>query len=492
MLLPLFLAVAHLPVQSASQKPAPPAASPAAAVSAVVRVNSTNQSYDFARPWDKKSPYPRRGAGVILSDGNVLVTAELVANRTHLEIEKPLTADKSQAEVIAVDYDANLALLKPLKEGFLDGLGRMALAEGAKVGSVAEILQLENTGEIARTPATITTIAVGPYPLDSLSLLTFKLSSPLQSRDSSFVLPAVLDGRLLGLLMRYDARSQTAEVIPPPVIRSFLDRAQAGPYSGFPRLGVGYASTRDPQLRAYLKLQEAGGVYITEVQPGSPADSAGLRKGDILLKVDDRPIDQDGLYEDSQYGKILFTHLVTSRKPDAGPLNVSILRDRKPLTLEVLPKPSDPTKTISESQTFDKAPKYVVLGGLIFQELSRAYLREWGGNWRKTAPQRLVYLDAFQSELPTDRGKIVFLSSILPSPDTLGYENLESLVVTKVNDIEIKSLSDLSSAAKSPVNGYHKIEFEEDPGVIYLDAEAVQKNQEPLARDYGITTLERL
>jgi len=36
---------------------------------------------------------------------------------------------------------------------------------------------------------------------------------------------------------------------------------------------------------------------------------------------------------------------------------------------------------------------------LIFQELSRQYLREWGPNWLKEAPQRFVYLDRFQWEL---------------------------------------------------------------------------------------------
>ena len=79
----------------------------------LVRVNSTNQAFDFFRPWTKKAPFLRRGLGVILQGGQILVTAELVANRTYVELEKAGSAEKSPAETIVIDYDCNLALLRP-------------------------------------------------------------------------------------------------------------------------------------------------------------------------------------------------------------------------------------------------------------------------------------------------------------------------------------------------------------------------------------------
>jgi membrane-associated protease RseP (regulator of RpoE activity) len=455
---------------------------------AVVRVNATNQSFDFARPWSKKPPFPRRGTGAIIADARVLVTAELIANHTYVEIEKPLGGDKSPAQVLAVDYDANLALLRPVQEDFLEGLGTFGIAEKAKVGEAAEILQVENNGEIARTPATVTTIAVSPYPLESAALLAFRLSSPLQSRDSSFVLPAVRGADLLGLLMRYDARSQTAEVVPGPVIRNFLARAESTPFQGPPRLGFSYAPLRDPGLRAYLGLSEPGGIYLTEVLPGSPAALAGLQTGDVVLSIAGHSLDPDGLYDDPAHGKILFTHLIASRMPEQGPLPIRAFRKGTTLDLSVTPAPRDPARTVSEPYLFDTAPRYVVLGGIIFQELSGAFLREWGGNWRKNAPQRLVFLDAFQTELPPDRGKIVFVSGVLPSDDTLGYEGIENLVVTKLNDRTIRSLDDLALAAKEPLKGFHKLEFETDPKTIYLDARSIEANAPALAEDYGIPT----
>ncbi len=85
-----------------------------------------------------------------------------------------------------------------------------------------------------------------------------------------------------------------------------------------------------------------------------------------------------------------------------------------------------------------------------------------------------------------DRGKIVFLSQVLPAESTVGYENLDHLVVSKINDVPIKGLADVAKAAAQPKNGFHKIEFEEDPGVIYLDAQDVQKNTDQIIQHYNL------
>ncbi len=85
-----------------------------------------------------------------------------------------------------------------------------------------------------------------------------------------------------------------------------------------------------------------------------------------------------------------------------------------------------------EPYTIGKHPRYYILGGLVFQELTRQYLREWGANWLKDAPQRLVYYDRFQSDLFPGKRKIVFLTQILPTEDTVGYEQLSNLVVYQV------------------------------------------------------------
>ncbi len=75
--------------------------------------------------------------------------------------------------------------------------------------------------------------------------------------------------------------------------------------------------------------------------------------------------------------------------------------------------------------SLDRAPLYYVLGGLIFEELSRQYLREWGANWLKDAPQRFVYKDRFQSELyPEGNRRVVVLTQVLPANTTIGYDEI--------------------------------------------------------------------
>ena len=66
------------------------------------------------------------------------------------------------------------------------------------------------------------------------------------------------------------------------------------------------------------------------------------------------------------------------------------------------------------------------------------------------------------------------------------------MTVTKVNGKEIKSLADLAEAVKQPINGFIKIETEEDPKQIELDAAQVTAEAPSLQENYGISALHRL
>lgn len=460
----------------------------------VVRVHSTNQEYDFFRPWSKKNPKDFHGLGAVLAGNRVLVTAQLIANHSYVELERAESGQRSSAKVLCVDYEANLALLQPMADNFLDGLRPLDLTLDAVVGDRVNVLQLESNDALVSTPGPITTIEVGHYQLEGTNFLLYRLSLPLQYREGSFTAPVIKDGKLAGVLMRFDPRSQNVDVLPAPIIEHFLKDVDDGNYQGFPKLGMETAPTRDPQLRHYAKLAAGtGGVYVTDVAPNGPAAKAGLKQGDVVLELGGSAIDQDGNYEEPLYGRISFVNRVTTRAYAGDKLKLKISRDGQIQTLEATVEHQPAQSYVSEPYVIDQAPRYYVADGLIFEELSRQYLKEWGGDWAKQAPQRLVYLDRYQAGiLPPSRKRIVILSQVLPTASNIGFEDLKYLVVTSINGMSINSLDDLPAAFGKPTDGFHKVEFEEYPKELFLDAAHLEENDRNVADSYSLPDLSTL
>ena len=481
---------------AAPAKDAKPTASAAARKPAsAVRVNATSQPYDFLRPWSKRPPFQRRAVGAVLPGSRVLTTAEQVANATYLELEKPDSGEKCPATIEVVDYECNLAILKPTEPDFLKPFQPLALAEPG-VGDDLAIWQLEANGTVLPTRALLTTVEVGSYPFSDSAFLLYRLTSTLQPRDDGFTSPVIQNGALAGMLLRFDARSQSADVIPAPIIRHFLQAAGAkNGYTGFPRAGLSAAPLRDPQLRRYAGLTNGnGGIYVTCVHPGGSASQAGIVPGDVVTAVGGHPIDQDGNYLDPHYGKISWGHLVACEHFQGEKIPFHILRQGKPLVCEVPLACPDPSRSLIEPYTIDTPPRYYILGGVVFQELSRQFLKEWGPEWTQKAPERFLYYDRYQDELFQNdpRQRIVILSNVLPSPCTVGYEELNCLVVTRINGVALTSLADIETALAQPVEGFHRIQIQGHPGEIVIDAKEAASIEPTLMHNYGIPAIKRL
>jgi S1-C subfamily serine protease len=502
-LLPFFaLLVVGLTSSGFGQTQKPASAPLVSAVPAVkpkelslVRVNVTGQPYDYTRPWQKKAPFSKRALGAVLSKGRVLVTADLVANQNYVELERAESGDKTGAEVQVIDYEANLALIEPNDKKFLDGLTPLQLATDTVVGDRLAALQLESTGALVVTEGLVTTIQMTRYPADVGQFLTYRISMSMQYRDNSYTIPLVKNNKLAGLLLRYDPRSQVLDAIPAPIIAHFLKAAEAEPYRGFPSAGFSFFPTRDPQLRKFAgQTGKPAGVYVMSLDPNMPAAKAGMQVGDIVLSIGHNDIDQNGNYVDPLYGKIEFTNLITSRAFAGDTVPFQIQRAGKNMQLDLVLEHRAADDYVIPPYNADKPPAYLVLGGLIFQELSRQYLKEWGANWQKEAPQRLVYLDRYQAELfPEGNRRVVIMSQVLPANATIGYDELAYLTVTKVNGREVKSLAELAEALKQPLDGgFAKIETEEDPKQLELDMAQVNAEAAGLQENYGLPALHRL
>lgn len=482
LLLPfLFLAACdrpQVPTAAAAvptELPAPaPVANPEALLASLVRINSTQQSWDPAEPWKKRNPGKRRALGAIVGEGVVLTTAELTADATFLEFESPDGKRLTPAKVIAVDYEANLALLGPESESgakLFEGTKPLEIASSPKLGDTLEILQVEQNGSLLSTTGAIQSIDVLANFLPTQFFLTYQVKASMQGSASSFSLPAVRDGKLVGLLTSYNSNDQISDVTATDIVTRFVKESSDGNYAGFPSLGVTVSRTEDPNFRLYLKLTEdGGGLYVSELRPGGAAEKAGLQKGDVILKIDGHEIDRLGYFQDPHYGRLYWSHLVRGAKSSGEEVKLSIQRgdDFQELTAELDRR--DETDQLVPAYTFGKAPLYLVKGGLIFQELTRPLLESFGNEWQLRAPLKL--LDVFENpqKYESRARRIVFLSNVIPTPATVGYESLQSLVVTKVNGREIKDMKSLVEAFdQAPASGLHSIEFDEEKFSVYLD-----------------------
>ncbi|HEX4707248.1 MAG TPA: PDZ domain-containing protein, partial [Candidatus Udaeobacter sp.] len=303
---------------------------------ALVRVNVTGQSYDYFRPWQKKAPFSKRALGAVLSKGRVLVTADLVTNQNYVELERAESGEKTAANVQVIDYEANLALLEPTEKTFLNGITPLEITPDTVVGDRLAAWQLEPTGALLATEGLVTTIQMMPYPIDVGQFLTYRVSIPMQYRENSYTVPLVKNNKLAGLLLRYDSRSQLLDAIPAPIINHFLKEAESQNYRGFPFAGFSFFPTRDPELREYSgEKGKGGGVYITNVEAGTPAMRAGMQVGDVITKVGNHDIDQNGNYVDALYGKIEFTNLLTAHAYAGDVVPFHVERNGKPMQLNV-------------------------------------------------------------------------------------------------------------------------------------------------------------
>ena len=482
--LPIILLGGLATIASTSQ--AAPQATPLA--DSVVRVNSTNQAYHFMEPWSKRRPYTRRGIGVIMKNHQVLVSSDLLTDYNYVEIEEPTTGKKSPATVKVVDYRAGLALLEPTKEGFLDSFKPADLNLYTQKGDAVQVMQLESNGTPVMTEGTVTAVQVAPYSKAGSSNLTYQVNAPLLPQDGSFTVPLFRSQELIGILLRYDRNNQSLDAIAAPVIKHFLEEAASEEYNGFGKTGIVMSSLRDPQLRQFVQLPEnEDGVYITNVLTGSPADEAGIEQGDVLLAVNDVSIDRDGNYDHPLHGKIGILNYITNELHVGDTATFQLLRDGKPESVAVTVGKRTPDDEVIPSLSINEKPEYQMMGGLIFQPLTRRLLSEWGKNWRQRAPQQLVYYDQFQDDIFDEKQEdLVILTRVLRDESNIGYESLGMKVVTKVNDQTIHSFEDLQQAFESPVDGFHKIEFDDSPNAIYLDADTVKARDTAIRRTYGL------
>jgi S1-C subfamily serine protease len=463
----------------------------------VVRINSTLQNWSITQPWEKNPPRRRRSLGAIVGDHQVITTAEMVADATLVELESTDGTRRARAEVVNVDYEANLALLQLADEDevpkFFANRKSMEIAASPPLRENLEIVQVEDNGQSLITTGQLLSADVRATFLPGQLFLTFRVKASMQSSASSFSLPVFNDGKLAGILSSYDAKDQISDVIATPLIARFLMESKKEAYQGFPNLGVSISATEDLHFRSYLKIPDAeGGIYVSKVRKGSAADTAKILPGDVILAIDGNSIDRRGFYKDEIYGSLPWVQLVRGNKSAGDVIRLHVWREGKAVPVDVtLTRQEESTRLVPNYQ-FGKAPNFLIKGGMMFQELTRPLLEAYGEEWESRAP--LNFLDAFANPeaYQADHDRMICLTGVIPTQATMGYESLRNLMIKKVNGKPVRNMKELIRAFQAlPISSdSHSIEFIDEDLVIYLNDEMSHMIDESLLQR-GLQQLSR-
>ncbi len=447
----------------------------------LLRIASTSQDYNISQPWEKNSPQTRRGTGVLVGKNKIITTAEMGANATFIEIETVDSSTSMPAKTIVIDYEANLALISvtdPEHQEILAKLTPIEISPSAKLDETVEIYQVEDNGKLLVTEGVIRGADVVSSFVDGHYFLSYEIKASMQSVANSFTIPVIKEGKLLGLLTSYSSEEQLLDVTAPEIISAFLKDANDGSYDGFPSLGISTSRTSDPHFREWLKLSDDhGGLFIERITRNSAAEKAGIAQGDVLLAVDNHQIDRKGFYASENYGPLHWEHLIGGSKKSGEKVTLSLLRNGESISKEVTL--SRQPEGIIPSHMYGKSPRYLIKGGFIFQELTKSYLQVFGKDWETRAPLDLLDALNHPEDYEKGRNRLVILSRTIPTEATLGYENISSIIVTKVNGKDIAEIPSLAAAFETPdKDGIHTIELDNELKKLYLDAattEAVDK-----------------
>jgi hypothetical protein len=479
-------AVAVLPVAPA---PTPAPVAPSSPLRAgIVSVRVTGQDWNWRAPWEKQAPWTRTVTGLVVPGHKILLASTAFGNHLLVEAQKLGSEERSVARVQLVDQEGPLALVTVDDPAFWEGLEPLPLADRAPQEGDVAILRWQRSGLLDAFPGTIRQVRSGRHGQSQTSLLTLEIGTTADGLGESEVV--IAKGHVAGLLTGRVGDAYGA--IASPVLAQFLDEAAKGDWRGFARAGVAWQDLTNPALREWLGLRPGeAGIRLTRVAPHGSADGV-LKPGDVVLEVDGKKLDPTGYYEDPVYGRMLFALLFSDGRHPGETMPVKVLRDRQRLDLPL------PLRAIAADQdrvppyVYGRGPDYVVVGGLVFEELTRPYLSTFG-DWARRAPARLlVAMDREPAEEGGEMKRIVLLSSVLPDPANLGYQELRDQIVERVNGHEVRNLADLRKAFASPQRGFQVVEFlpGQPAARIVLDAKEADAAAPRIREAYGVERLD--
>ncbi len=449
--------------------------------SSVVKVFTTYRNPSFYQPWQFKPRKSSYGSGVVMENHQILTNGHLVNNAVFVQVRKAGDPKKYIAYVVSAGHQSDLAILKVKDESFFEGTVPARLGDLPNPRESVSVYGYPRGGsEISITKGIVSRIELIKYTHSGLSVLGAQIDAAINPGNSGG--PVVMGGKVVGIAMQSMRGGENiGYVIPAPVIKHFLKDISDGQYDGLPYDGVLAQLAENDTMRRFYKMPEGTtGVVTVKSVYGSSAFGI-IQKGDVLTAIDGVKIANDNSVQLKDNLRVSADYIV-QRKQVGEEVTFSILREGENLDVKIKLKP---LVTLTP-KLFDARPSYIIYGGIVFTPLTRNFLMEWGGEWRRKAPQKL--LNFFRFGQPEEGLKqVVVLRSVLAHDVNAGYHNMFNLVITEVNGQEISDMADLKKALAAGDGPFVVIRIDSGETIV-LDRGEVEESEEELLRLYGVSS----
>jgi serine protease Do len=96
------------------------------------------------------------------------------------------------------------------------------------------------------------------------------------------------------------------------------------------------------QLGEFFGVKDGNGVLVRAVEKGSRGEKAGFRAGDIIVKINDKPVHDTGDFTDVMHSR------------ESGTVSVGVIRDKKEQNLNLELPPHGDSGALIEQESFDE------------------------------------------------------------------------------------------------------------------------------------------
>ena len=266
------------------------------------------------------------GSGVIYSkDGLVLTNNHVVEEADEITVQTA-NGTEYEAEVVGTDAKSDVAVLR--LKGDLKGLVPIRLGDSnaLRVGDV--VLAIGNPFRLSHTVTMGIVSAKGRQETGIVDYADFIQTDAAINPGNSGGALVNMQGELVGIntaiLSRTGGYQGIGFAIPSNMARTIAQSLVEHGRVVRGWLGIGIQDV-EPDLASAMSLPNADGVLVSDVEPGSPADKAGLQRGDVISSVDGRKTNT------STQLRNLIAEAGANKK-----VALAILRRGKPQTVSVL------------------------------------------------------------------------------------------------------------------------------------------------------------